>query len=501
MSTTCKICLKLVDNLCKSILCDSCDTWIHFQDCSGLSSCDFEILSHSDQKWTCLKCWNTALPFFESYHKSCKSKPNTKVTSVPNENVKNVISQINHVISQYDDDTDCIDFNSTNCKYYECSDFNNLNLNPKAFSSLHLNIASMAKHFDELNTLLATLKHDFSVIGISETRFIKGHVPNFDFNIDGYHCIHTPTESSAGGSLLYISKHYTQFPRHDLDTIMYQGKLLESTFAEISFAKKTNLIVGTIYRHPCMSVETFNREFLSPLLHKISSEKKQILLLGDFNINLLNSTDEDTGLSAFMDILGSHLILPQILLPTRVTAQSKTLIDNIFFSVNGQSTTSGNLIHLISDHLPQFCVLNDHTSNPEKNDIYFHNWSKFDQENFILDYLDTDWGHEFRAPGPIDPNTCFDIFYSKIQQLLSKHLPTGKLTKRQLKTQQKPWITSAILKSISKRDFYFRKFSKAKDPMVKSEWHELFKRYRNTIVTLCRQSKSNFYRLLQSLFK
>ena len=351
----------------------------------------------------------------------------------------------------------------------------------------------MAKHFDKLNALFALLQHKFSVIGITETRFIKGRDPTFDYNIDGYSCLETPTESSAGGSLLYISNSYAFQPRLDLNRSMYQAKNLESTFAEILVPNNSNIIVGTIYRHPCMSVNSFNREFLAPLLHKISSEKKQILLLGDFNINLLNSTD-DPEMSSFLDILGSHLILPQVLLPTRITPQSKTLIDNIFSSVSGQSSISGNLIHCISDHLPQFCLFpNQLANNLEENNTHFQNWSKFDQENFILDYLNINWDDEFRKPGPIDPNTCFDIFNSKIQNLVSKHVPTGKLTKRQLKTRQKPWITSAIVKSISKRDFYFRKFSKASNTKTKTEFHHLFKRYRNMIVTLCRQSKKNYY--------
>ena len=57
----------------------------------------------------------------------------------------------------------------------------------------------------------------------------------------------------------------------------------------------------------------------------------------------------------------------------------------------------------------------------------------------------------------------------------------------------KPWITPGIIKSISKRDFYFRKFIKSKHPDMKSGFHENFKLYRNLIVTLCRRSKSNYF--------
>ena len=48
------------------------------------------------------------------------------------------------------------------------------------------------------------------------------------------------------------------------------------------------------------------------------------------------------------------------------------------------------------------------------------------------------------------------------------HLPTVRLTKRQLKTKLKPWITSGIIKSKYIRDSYFRKLIKAKCPETKS---------------------------------
>ena len=74
----------------------------------------------------------------------------------------------------------------------------------------------------------------------------------------------------------------------------------------------------------------------------MATEKKQILLLGDFNINLLKC-NEDSEIMSFLDIMNSHLILPQIYLPTRVTEHSKTLIDNIFSTPTDSGTISGNL--------------------------------------------------------------------------------------------------------------------------------------------------------------
>ena len=124
---------------------------------------------------------------------------------------------------------------------------------------------------------------------------------------------------------------------------------------------------GTIYRHPNMQFDSFNADFLKPLLYKINRENKQTILLGDFNINLLNSNQESV---SFLDTLGSNLIKPQILLPTRITSRSKTLIDNIFSSVTEHGTKSGNLCYSISDHLPQFCIFESPTSS-DKEKIMF----------------------------------------------------------------------------------------------------------------------------------
>jgi len=45
------------------------------------------------------------------------------------------------------------------------------------FSDLHLNIASMAQHFDEFDGFLAQVNLSFGVIGISESRFLKNRDP------------------------------------------------------------------------------------------------------------------------------------------------------------------------------------------------------------------------------------------------------------------------------------------------------------------------------------
>ena len=68
-----------------------------------------------------------------------------------------------------------------------------------------------------------------------------------------------------------------------------------------------------------------------PLSEKLSLGKKEIMLMGNFNINLLHF-DVDKETSNFIDNIYSNSFFPTINLPTRITASSKTLIDNIFYN-------------------------------------------------------------------------------------------------------------------------------------------------------------------------
>ena len=83
---------------------------------------------------------------------------------------------------------------------------------------------------------------------------------------------HTLTESSAGGTLLYIANPLSYKIRNDLK--IYKKFELESTFIEIINPRKYN-IVGVIYKHPKMDVIDFNNNFLNNLLKKINQEQKK----------------------------------------------------------------------------------------------------------------------------------------------------------------------------------------------------------------------------------
>ena len=137
---------------------------------------------------------------------------------------------------------------------------------------------------------------------IGKTRLSSSYATNI--NLPEYSFIHNASDTRAGGTGLYIFNKPTYIPHDDLSSFIFSSGPLESTFCEIKHNKK-NILVGCVYKHPSMDIDIFNENFISPFLSKISRENKLLVIMGDFNINLLHC-DESPPIANFLDIFGSY---------------------------------------------------------------------------------------------------------------------------------------------------------------------------------------------------
>ena len=249
---------------------------------------------------------------------------------------------------------------------------------------------------------------------------------------------------------------------------------LESTFIEIINHKKLNILIGCIYRHPLMDLNEFDDYLLNELLHKLSSENKSVILLGDFNVDLMKY-DNHHSTNEFLDSLSSHWFLPHITQPTRIRDSSKTLTDNIFSKALIENTISGNLTATISDHLPQLIILPNIFSNPPSNKIFIYerDWSNFVQENVILDYFSVAWNSIINNHKYV--NLSFNNLFKRINAILDKHAPLRKVTEKKLRFRSKLWITLGLQKSIFIKNSLFAKFIKSNDINQTNETHIKYK--------------------------
>ena len=200
--------------------------------------------------------------------------------------------------------------------------------------------------------------------------------------------------------------------------------------------------------------------------------------------------NEHNQTNTFLDCLASNLFIPLILQPTRKIGYSNTLIDKIFLNVINPDIISGNLTAAISDPLPQFAIIPNMFGNilGNKSNIYERDWSKFDQKKFILDYFSVDW-EDFLKTDDLNADNSTKINLDKINMLLDTYPPLKKINKCKLKFISKPWITLGLQKSISVKNKLLKNFINKKDPTLKGEFRNKYKKYRNLHSTLMKKHK------------
>ena len=249
---------------------------------------------------------------------------------------------------------------------------------------------------------------------------------------------------------------------------------------EIENRNGKNYLFCCVYRHPSSNIDIFC-DYLQEVLSNPAVCNKLVFILGDFNINLLNY-NSDTPTSNFVNFFFSKQFLPYIVHPSRVSDNSSTLIDNIFTNVSDQETISGNIITQITDHFPQFLIIK-HAGIVYKNLTYYqHDFSRLNDDNLRNDFANLDL--TYLDDENSDVNAKFNRFLSDLDELSKTHAPLKKLSKRDVKFRNKPWINGKIQKMMHIRDRILRKRQKSNDQSLK----DLYKKFRNRI-TKCLETK------------
>ena len=142
---------------------------------------------------------------------------------------------------------------------------------------IHLNINSLLPKIDELRHIAKETK--VQVIGISETK-IDNSVPNEEISIEGYDILRLDRNRRGGGVACYIRNDisFNQINAFPTET--------ENIFFDIFLPNSHSITVGIFYRPPNQSnfLDNISNDFT-----KLYTEKKEIIILGDLNINLFQN--------------------------------------------------------------------------------------------------------------------------------------------------------------------------------------------------------------------
>ena len=189
---------------------------------------------------------------------------------------------------------------------------------------------------------------------------------------------------------MYISQKGLYKPRKDL--LFYSHKKIELVFTELLIPNKQNYLIRMVYKHPVIQHIKFNDACITSLLNKLKTENKATIVAGEFNLNMMKYT-QVRGAHQFLETLLSDNFIPQITLPTRVTKNSVTLIDNIFSDNHDHKCISGNTTTSISDHLPQVLIIGNLKQTPLRKDvkISFKNIQSFNETDLQIELKELDW--------------------------------------------------------------------------------------------------------------
>ena len=349
-------------------------------------------------------------------------------------------------------------------------------------SLFHMNVRSLSLHFDELISTLSTLKINFDIIGLSETWNSIENPVKTNVQIPGYSYFPYQSHSQNGGVVLYVKSGLSPTPRPDLSR---DSTSFETVWVEVENRNGKNYLFCCAYRHPSSDLDSFS-EYLQEILSNPAVSNKQVFILGDFNVNLLNYNSH-TPTANYVNFLFSKQFLPYITHPSRVSENSSTLIDNIFSNISDNETVSGNILTNITDHFPQFLIVKHAVISYKNLSYYQHDFSKLNAENVLTDFENLDLS--FLNDSALDVNAKFNRFLSILIELVKTHAPLKKLTKRDIKFRNKPWINRKIQKMMCIRDRLLGRLKKTNDQSVK----DLYKKFRNRVSDSLRESKASYF--------
>ena len=395
-------------------------------------------------------------------------------------------SSLNDITENLDPDENFLSFDKSN-KYWLPNEFNqNINLDKDALSLLHFNSRSLFKNYNAIHDFIGQLDGSFSVYGFSET-WIHDRTPITLFQLDNYTFYHNDRIKSRGGGVaMLIHNSLNSIVRHDLNL---DQDLCDSLFIEINNTGQKNTIVAVIYRDPKSNIYEFNTQF-NECLEKLTRENKEVYVMGDFNLNLLNCSSLDH-VNEFVNTVYNNCFRPLIDKPTRITRFSSTLIDNILTNVCTKDITSGIFYNDITDHLPIFSLTRKISSNEHSEEKYLPNRKNLNTKNIASlnkELAKMDWKIIFSSN---DVEFTYDTFLTKFKQSFDNicKVEVSTTNRKKKHTPRKPWITRSLLKCINKKNRLYKVFCSKRDKSSELK----FKKYRNKLHATLRAARKQYF--------
>ena len=125
------------------------------------------------------------------------------------------------------------------------------------------------------------------------------------------------------------------------------------------------------------------------MLESVNIEGKEAVLLGDLNCDYLKERHN----RSLKNILMGQGFSQKITEPTRVTKESKSLIDVVLTNASNHLAKSIVIDSCLSDHCMIGAVRKMHAFRLPPREIYCRNYRNYNKELFLKDLKSVPWEH------------------------------------------------------------------------------------------------------------
>ena len=327
--------------------------------------------------------------------------------------------------------------------------------------------------------MLQEAEKGIQIFGISETHLNKSIKDN-EVRIDGYNIVRKDRKQGPGGGVcIFIRNDLPWQRRMDLEN----DEKIEAIWIEIFLQKSRSILICVLYRPPETS-SYFNRDFdllFDDMLTTVNAESKEVILAGDINCNYLKDSES----KGTKEIIQSNGLKQMIKSPTRITKETRTLIDIIACTHDDRVMKASVYSNAISDRELTGIIRKVNCKRFVPRRIYTRNYRNYDKSSYKDDVKNISWGYKTSQ----GINTEWNSFKNQLIQCVNKHAP---LVEKTVSGRDCPWLTSEIKSHIRERDFYLRR---AKRTGTELDW-STYRRMRNKVTLIIRKSKANHNRTL-----
>lgn len=350
------------------------------------------------------------------------------------------------------------------------------NLNLAHFNCCSINPASQQVKLDELRSMM---RHkNLSVVGLSET-WLKGRTGSKGSSdrsvaINGYKIIRNDrmTSTAGGGVAMYVRK-----SMKTRVVAKSAGSSIEYLFVEITSLSVRSL-VGVVYRPP----NADNLPTLDSLFSVLFSSYNSVIVMGDFNHNLLDvniSNMLESFLSGFnLSVIHNHKA-------THFTPNRRdSLLD--YFVTNSRSrlqSTGQFWVPSISHHACIYASF-DFSTEIRNESFQYYDYKSIDIASLDDKLLTMDFSRMYTST---DVDIQIDTLNSNILSLFHEFTPLRTVKRRKVNGEP-PWYTPFVKQACQLRDLAFGAFRMSRRDV---DW-KVFCRQRNIANQAIHKSKKNF---------